>query len=91
MSPAEQEMAEALHAICTTRAKQELAVYVLLRELVGDCFDKKIAISGPSKKVFAYLGPAGTRKRPPLTPERVAELYSSANASPARVKKGPLE
>jgi hypothetical protein len=91
MSRTEEEMAEALHAICTTRAKQELALYVLLRELVGDCLDKEIAIAGPSKKIFAYLVPADIQKRLPLTPERVAELHGRANSSRVAVAKEPLK
>jgi len=91
MSQAEEEMATALSAICTTRAKRELAAYLLLRDLVGDRHDKEIAISGPTKQVFAYLVPAGAGKRPPLTPELVAELHRTANALRARTKKRPLE
>jgi hypothetical protein len=87
----EEEMTRALHAICTTRARQELAVYVLARKLAGDSLDREIAIAGPTRKVFAYLVPVGTQKRGRLTPERIAELHGRANTSRVAVEEEPLE
>ena len=75
-----EKMAQVLREICPTRAEQELAVFILLRTLVGDRFDKEIALPGPGEKVFAYLVPPGSRNRRRLTPERVEELHRCAVA-----------
>jgi hypothetical protein len=91
MSRIEEEMARDLHAICTTRAKQELAIYVLIRKLVGDGLDKEVAIAGPTGKVFAYLVPVARQKRGRLTPERIAELHGRATSSRTAIGKKPLE
>jgi len=70
----------ALKSLCPTRGEQELAVYILLSELVSGPLDRGIPIAGPQDNLYGYLVPPKIRSSTRLTPERVAELHRLAQS-----------
>jgi len=71
-------LTSALKSICQTRGQKELAVYILLREIISGPLDREIPIPDPRGSVYGYLVPPRTGSSTRLTPERVAELHRLA-------------
>jgi hypothetical protein len=79
-------LTRALKSLCPTRNERELAVYILLSELLSGPLDREIPIADPQDNVFGYLVPPGKRSSTRLSPEHVAELYRLAQCRELSVK-----